>query len=398
MPNSTAVKWIRNDMRAAPVITGNTPSSLIAALDALLVTGWGSVTAVSASVTSGVATITFNAGSSFTEHAVVLVAGAAPEQLNGEQRVLTASNTQITFATTAPDGTASGSITVKNAPAGWEKVFVGTNKAVYRSANIAGNRHYLRVDDTANLFARVRGYEAMTDVDTGSNPFPTDTQISGGGYWVKSVTANSTAVPYLLAADNRALLVTLQFGRTADSTYTSSAVRGFGDPIALNPSGDAWGSFLSADSVSTGFNIHYGALSGSRADSSGSYGLTVSPRGWQGLGSATLQRVMPYVGDPAKHSGASDNLGAMPSVVDGQIKTSPLFLKDQASGMPPRSNIPGLYYLPQSAGRTALPTPYSRQILADGRSTLVVHTGDSYNSSSGDSVGVVLLDITGPWR
>ncbi len=105
---STAVKWIRHDMRGAPEIKGNAPGALIAALKALLVTGWGSTTALSVSVEAGIATATVTAGSSFTEHAVVLVAGATPAALNGEARVLTASNTQITFATTAPDGLATG--------------------------------------------------------------------------------------------------------------------------------------------------------------------------------------------------------------------------------------------------------------------------------------------------
>lgn len=72
---STSVKWIRNDMRGAPVINGNTPGCLIAALDALLVTGWGTTTALSVSVSGGIATATVNAGSSFAEHAVVRLMG-----------------------------------------------------------------------------------------------------------------------------------------------------------------------------------------------------------------------------------------------------------------------------------------------------------------------------------
>ena len=40
MPDSFSVSYIRDNMRGAPVINGNTPGCLIAALDALLVSGW----------------------------------------------------------------------------------------------------------------------------------------------------------------------------------------------------------------------------------------------------------------------------------------------------------------------------------------------------------------------
>ena len=50
---STAVKWIRHDMRGAPEIKGNAPGALIAAIKALFVTGWGSTTALSVSVEAG---------------------------------------------------------------------------------------------------------------------------------------------------------------------------------------------------------------------------------------------------------------------------------------------------------------------------------------------------------
>ena len=67
---------------------------------------------------------------------------------------------------------------------GWSKVFSGTNKAVYRAAT--GNRFYLRVDDSDNDVARVIGYEQMSDVDTGIDPFPLNSQVAGGLYLRKT--------------------------------------------------------------------------------------------------------------------------------------------------------------------------------------------------------------------
>lgn len=68
---------------------------------------------------------------------------------------------------------------------GWTKSFTGTNKAAYRSPS-GTNQFYLRVDDSTANTARVVMYESMTDVDTGTNPFPTAAQQSGGGYIDKS--------------------------------------------------------------------------------------------------------------------------------------------------------------------------------------------------------------------
>lgn len=78
------------------------------------------------------------------------------------------------------------------AAAGWAKEFSGTNLAVYRAPS--GNRLRIRVNDTGTTVARVVGYETMTDVDTGVNPFPTAAQVSGGLYVRKSETADSTVI------------------------------------------------------------------------------------------------------------------------------------------------------------------------------------------------------------
>jgi hypothetical protein len=57
--------------------------------------------------------------------------------------------------------------------AGWEIVLTATNKRVYRAP--AGVRHYLRVEDGINNFGAIvatfTGYETMTGIDTGTNPY-----------------------------------------------------------------------------------------------------------------------------------------------------------------------------------------------------------------------------------
>ena len=248
MPDTYSVSFILSTMRGAPVINGNTPGCLIAALDAVLVTGWGAAAPTSVTVASGVATATFASATDWQQHAVIEVSGGTPSAINGKARVATSVGNTLTWATSAADGTYTGSISIKYASAGWEKVFSdGTTKAVYRSTDVTSSRRYYRVDDSNNQKARVRGYGSMTDVDTGTEPFPTDAQISGGGYFIKSYyAANSVVIPYLIAANSKTMLVAICMGVAYGAVTMQSGVRGWGDPISLNPAGDIYSAFLSA--------------------------------------------------------------------------------------------------------------------------------------------------------
>lgn len=387
------VKWFTNEMRGAPVLNGQ-PGSLIALLDACLLTGFGIVTPTAVTVADGVATAPLPYGQSFLEHAAVLVSGATPAELNGEARVLTTSTTQITWATTAADGAASGSIEIRYAPVGgWAKVFSGTNLAVYRSTDVQSNGHYLRVDDAGTTFARVRGYESMTDANTGTGPFPLDAQMSGGGYWFKSNAANANANRWKVLADSRLLMLAIAAGSGANAANTGVVVRGFGDPIALRPSGDAWGTILSANGANPGSGVLAGALNSSAQSSAG--GFTASPRAWQGLGSAVLLNSQPYTGSSAE-SGIDGTLGQFPSEVDGQLKFSRRYLVEQGTGKPPRGEIPGLRHIPQT-GVLAFLADGDTVIDADGRRLMAV-TSTQHNNISSAPNGIVAVDITGPWR
>lgn len=85
------VKYFHSAMRGAPVVSG-TAGTMISLLDACLITGFGTVTLTGLNVSGGVASATVSAGSSFEAGAVVLLAGATPDALNGEARVLSATS------------------------------------------------------------------------------------------------------------------------------------------------------------------------------------------------------------------------------------------------------------------------------------------------------------------
>jgi hypothetical protein len=194
MPN-VKTKYFNNTMAGAPVLSG-TAGALIAVLDACLVNGFNLLTLDSLVVASDVATGT-KAGHAFVVNQVVLVAGASPAGLNGEWRVTSVTSNTVQFATTGiSDQTATGTITIKAAPSGFEKQFSGTNLAVYRSGNVLASRIPIKVDDTATLSASVQLAEGYTDISTPVNAIVTQ-------YFKKSNATSAAARPWVLVADDK---------------------------------------------------------------------------------------------------------------------------------------------------------------------------------------------------
>lgn len=394
MSDTYSVSYITNTMRGAPTIQGNTPGGLIAVLDCLLINGWGLAAPQSLAVAAGVATATFASATPWEVGAVIEITGGTPAGLAGKSRVANVVGNTMTFATTAPDGAYSGSIGIKYAGAGWEKVFSGTNRAAYRSTGVTGSRFYLRIDGSNGLYARVRGYEAMTDIDTGTGLFPLDAQIAaGGGYWHTASASNATAIPYLLAADSKMLLQAMCFGIASNATNIATAVYGFGECAALNPSGDAFATVLSCSGAS--FLPAVGGLSGASSDSS-STGAALFARGWQGLGGAVYARPVPEGGSTAVLSGADSTLGVAPGRVDGAICMARMLLKDQASN-DLRCVVPGCHFVPQALDNSLFPAPFA---LSDGAGTLAGRKLAAVPVGSGLHIrtGTAFVDVTGPWR
>lgn len=135
--------------------------------------------------------------------------------------------------------------------AGWTKPFSGTNLAVYRQGG--GNLFYLRVNDSAVATgndetagaptateARIRGYETMTAVSTGLGYFPTVGQLGPGIIWQKSKTADATSRAWIIAADNRTMIIFVSTGEVA-SGYMAGY---FGDFFSVAGSGNNYRSIL----------------------------------------------------------------------------------------------------------------------------------------------------------
>lgn len=237
--------------------------------------------------------------------------------------------------------------------AGWTKSFSGTNKAAYRMG--AGNQRYLRVDDSGTTTARAVGYESMSDVDTGTNPFPTAAQLSGGTYMWKSQSGNGTARPWILLADEKRFYLFIVYDQTsglsAASTYQPTFF--FGDIIATKP-GDAYSTLIIGNDSTSASD---GRFAGIQSSSGGHNDIQ---------GHWLARNVAETVGAHAcsKASDTRGNVGSLgiggsayPDPATGGMVLAPVFVTDSGSGTnTTRGTLPGLWNplhnLPASPGDT----------------------------------------------
>lgn len=342
---STAVKWAVSSMTGAPTLSG-TAGSLIALLDAFLVTGFGTKAVDSAQVTDGICRLSFTGTSAALEHTVISVAGVTGDGavLNGEQRVSAVSSTYVEFACDLPDGPLTGTITFKMAPLGWEKVFSKTNVAVYRSTDPAGTRAYYRVDDANALYARVTMYETMSDVDTGVGVSPRPTVVSGGYFWHKRTASAATGVYWLLSGDSRGFYISAvpNAASTAASSSGYGAYTHYAGDVNSYRSGDAWSAVLTG-AVTTS----YSDLSGCVFAGTAGNGISLQ-RMSGGLGGAITASCTAW-GASRGVSGADSALGVYPSRTDNGLRLCRIMVSDGVmASYGPRGEFPGAYYCAQS--------------------------------------------------
>lgn len=389
-PVDTSVKHAYSSMTGAPAI-GGTVGSLIGALDAFLVNGWGAKAVDSSVISNGVCRLSFASGKSAAEaRAVIAVAGATPSALNGEQKVTAVANGWVEFKTDLPDGAVTGSISFKMAPLGWEKVFSKTNVAVYRQTDPASTRTYYRVDDTNAQYARVQMYESMTDVDNGVGGAPLP--VTGGYYWHKR-NAGAGSSYWVLAGDSRGFyfLVACSSSSAPASNNNAALVSQYMGDLSSFRSGDVWCSMVTGSDTA-----NYNNVAGCVYCSGGSAGFTLK-RLAHGLGSA-VQAARKVFGSVSSFSGNDGYLGAFPSTVDNGLHLSPILISDgPAATAGPRGIAPGVFHCPQTGalagfGWDVAMTKGQGAFL--GKMLLSVQVG----SPASGNQGVGFLDVTGPWR
>jgi hypothetical protein len=320
-------------MAGAPTNT-HAAASTLEIIRACLTTGFNPRSVVSASVASGVMTINYAAPHGYEDRVWLRLDGAAGGSI--VQRVTTAAGAS-SLTIPAPgfaDGAVAGALSTRVAPADWEEVFTDTGIGVFRSKVIGpgSTRFFYRVADTVSgSSARVRGFESMSDANTGLGPYPAIDGTQGA----QILRATSSAISHWAAvADGRTMY--LAMGRTTPETWCAH----FGDEAPFSASD------LFCASVGAGFSGQLSQVTVS---------ATIRPRPANGIGTAQGARKNAPFGD----SGASGR--AYPSPVDGgMVFARPIMGMDGSSTSSAiRSVFRGLMHCsarPMAGTWTVLPT------------------------------------------
>ena len=394
-PVDTSVKFFHSGQIGAPVLTG-AAGSMIALLDACLVNGFGIKTIDSLVVAGGQATITITGTHSAQVDTVILVAGVTNlTTLNGEQKVTAVTATTIEFATAAANGTATGSITVKQAPAGWAKPYTGTNLAVYRSDDVTSNRRYVRIADTTTYRARINVYEAMTAISTGTGPMPTAAQVSGGAYLPKLYDGLTTSLAsnWAIFANGKRVFIFVASYSSQGAQYTWGGLYGWGDFPSFK-SGDVYNTFLAAGGDSS-FSYNLGVMDWHE----GSAGLWIQRQHTGAVNARPAGKVMsayPFFSGTYAGGGV---MGPFPAPVGGGLMLAPSWLfADSLGTYGLRGALPGLWQCPQTIA--AAQFAHGDIVLGvgatAGRRLFGVHTASGPTSIVPAPCGT-FIDITGPW-
>lgn len=256
----------------------------------------------------------------------------------GNSIALSTTATHVTVPANFSGGSGSNTI----AALGWGSPFTGTNRAVYRSA--VGVRHYLDIDDSGpnstalgkNAFGRA--YEVMTAVGTGTNPFPTTTQVATCVFAGKSTSLDSTRRPWILIGDDRTFYFLYNASLTDPPNLTTNLwgdIVGFGEFLSVL-SGDLYRSFFGFGNV-TGSSVG-GSISlvTTSALSAASAVNIVIPRTYTGTGISTWAQglgdsVSQQVGGTATGSGGVASF-PYPNIVDGGLYANLISLWERGAG------------------------------------------------------------------
>jgi hypothetical protein len=413
MPFATDVKIFRSTDGGAPVLNG-AAGALQSLLYACLVTGYNTLTPSSITRDGDTVTVTYSAAHGYSLHAVLNVSGANETDYNGNHRITEVTTYTVKYVLASgvtPATPATGTISTKCAPAGWERTYSGTNKAAFKSTDAASTGCFLRIDDTNTGVTRrgiMRGYRTMTDIDTGVEPFPITVPV----YWYKG-NDDGTARLWMLVADSM-----LFFFGNQDGTYNQ--LHCFGDIISFKPS-DAYHCMLTGSNSTSDNGDSYAdtltmkalwmtEIDGFRQTMCRSYGgaensaVRVSTKG-MGLkvwyGNADW-----HIGGPIGVEGFTYPHPPDLGIIYGKVYLSEYTGSNQTGVL--RGIIPGLYdpwhdmratiALSNLGLNDNIPVEGRKALLWRARAGRIMTTLNNYWSTVNDPTGCVALDVTGPWR
>lgn len=397
----------------APVLTGQA-GKLTDLLDACLVNGYATASVTGITRSSTTATVTIAANTTLRTGDYITISGASETDYNVTAQITVLSGTQFTYAVSnSPTTPATGTILYAKAAAGWATAYTGTNKRAYRSPNGASNRFYVRVDDSTTVGnvreAKARGYETMSDVDTGTGPFPTVAQAADGVNWNKSSTADSTARPWFLWADDKTFYFIPQVNGSL-SSGTTSPLLGFGHFNSYK-SADVFNTFIGGTAVTNYTGSAAMAGAGSGLLFSVAWGATAtaytpiyiarsySQTGGSIAGALFDSRTYAAPTTASSIIGASTSGVPYPNGPDSGLWLCPIFVVDFTGAVfNIRGRLPGLFSHMHSSLPQATYDTVTGVVGLSGLTLMAAET-TNYAAVAGNvtAKGLVYIDTTGPW-
>lgn len=219
---------------------------------------------------------------------------------------------------------------------GWGIAYTGTNARSYRAAS--GVRHYLDVDDNApdgtalGRNARVRGYETMTALATGTNLFPTAAQVTTAVGIVKSTATGATARPWILIGDAKTFYFFCESAGTDPPNLTShtwTSAFYFGE-ILSGLTGDGYRSIIAFQDVSSTVVTAGMQAYGTIVVTGTTAARQFMPRTYTGAGSAIWVNSLGHF----LNSAATLDVGnfTFPNSVDGGLYLNAVNVYERGSG------------------------------------------------------------------
>lgn len=284
--------------------------------------------------------------------------------------------------------------------AGWTIAYTGTNQRDYKQGT-GSNGYYLDVNDNAPSTAqeaRMRGYEAMTALATGTNAFPTSAQSSFGVVCRKSNTANSTARAWYCVADATCFHLFVDTGDFTSPAY--SLAFSFGDIFSYKTS-DIYGTvIIGRDSENVGINWGNQERVGALGHANTTTALSTAipghyiDRTWTGTGgSIGFTKMASFAaGNSTQAMGSSNSLIAYPNGPDSSLELSPVWVVHNSSI---RGYLKGIW-CPLHNQPTGHGDTWSGTGNMAGKTFMSLNVYGTVSNGSGTS-GQIVLETSNTW-
>lgn len=310
-------------------------------------------------------------------------------------------------------------------PSGWTKPFSAGSVAVYREPSPGSNGFYMRVDDSGTSpdtrQALVTGYETMSAISTGTNPFPDPNynQTAGTTCYIRKANTTVGVRNWVVIVWNGIHPITLQplsrFYLWIQTNLVSNeiitpgsgdcGVYAFGDFVTYKPITDPYSTLIQMG-TSTGVTSFIPCTE-SNFISGGAGILSFAPREWSGLGSSipfatpTSDPMFVFDGNANfanyfanTHISGGGGLPYPYPLNNGLIITRPLIVRRHSNNRYTYGFVPGIWWVAHKGAPTNPSLAHANTF--SGTGSLAGRTFELFNYTT--TPGVVAIETSDTWE